>query len=87
MRHIIDVREPLEYMMGHVSAATNIPLSKITTHFEQSTKDFDKDDEIIVYCGSGNRAGMAAELFIKHGYTHVVNGVNQQSVEKNHLAG
>jgi phage shock protein E len=71
--------------MGHAHEATNMPLSKLTTHFEQSTKELDKDDEIIVYCASGHRAGMAAELFIKHGFKNTVNGINRQQVEREYL--
>jgi rhodanese-related sulfurtransferase len=82
---IIDVRETLEFMLGHVKGSINIPLSKLSSDFEKATKGLNKNDEIIVYCMSGHRAGMAAELFEKHGYKNVKNGVNRSRVERTYL--
>ena len=43
---VIDVRPPEEYAAGHVSGATNIPLSELEKHLDQ----FDPKQEIVAYC-------------------------------------
>ena len=82
---IIDVREPFEYMLGHVKNSINIPLGKLSSHFDEVAKALDASEEIVVYCLSGNRAGSAVDIFKQHGFTQVVNGINKHSVEQNYL--
>jgi phage shock protein E len=81
MRRIIDVREPLEFRQGHVEGAVNLPLSGLALG---KFGDIDKDDEIILYCRSGHRAGVALQIFKQHGFNHVINGINPGHVEANH---
>ena len=47
---IIDVRERLEFMMGHVKGAVNIPLGKVPSRLEE-IREMDKP--IVLYCMSG----------------------------------
>lgn len=72
---IIDVREPYEYQVGHVDGALNIPLGDI------QSVDLPKDEEIVVYCRSGARSAQAQQTLQSMGYTHVTNGINQQTIE------
>lgn len=79
-RIIIDVREPFEYASGHVNGAINIPLSKIMN----DTKKLDgiaSNSEIILYCNSGNRSGVATHILKTNGFTGIVNGINKSHVE------
>jgi phage shock protein E len=80
MKHIIDVREKLEFMLGHAKGAINIPLGTIEMH-RTLPDNITKTDEIIVYCRSGNRSEQAAMTLRKAGYSNVTNGVNAQNVE------
>lgn len=79
-RVIIDVREPNEYITNHASGAINIPLSDVPTEIPRRFPD--NDTEIILYCNSGNRSGMAIQLLQALGYTNLTNGINQQNVDK-----
>ncbi len=82
-RLIIDVREPIEYKMGHVKGAINIPVSRI--HTARELEEIEKETEIILYCRSGSRSGMAISIMRQLGYTNLTNGVHQANVEANYL--
>ena len=75
---IIDVREPAEFEEGHVEGAVNIPLGDIMKRLDE----IPKDDEVVVYCRSGGRAGVAVQGLGSMGYTNITNGINQASVEE-----
>ncbi|MCX6728961.1 MAG: rhodanese-like domain-containing protein [Candidatus Saccharibacteria bacterium] len=78
-RIIIDVREPFEYEMGHVKGAINIPLSKLMSGSKKLNGN-SNDTEIILYCNSGSRSGMATNILKSMGYTNVINGINKNQV-------
>ncbi|MCA9347674.1 rhodanese-like domain-containing protein [Candidatus Saccharibacteria bacterium] len=84
MKRIIDVREQIEFLTGHVKGAVNLPISRFQHDFEEITANFDKDDEIIIYCRSGNRAGMAEQYFRSMGFRNIKNGINKQHTELHH---
>ncbi len=77
---IIDVREPSEFMMGHVKGALNIPPTQLMSGARQLA-DVPKDEQLIVYCRSGSRSNVAMRILQKLGYANVTNGINQQQVE------
>lgn len=54
---LIDVREIDEFEAGHIKEAKNIPLSELDQH----VSDFNKDDDYIIICRSGNRSGMVCD--------------------------
>lgn len=69
--HIVDVREPhenLEFSIG----GTLVPLGKIQTMQLDELEEY-KDQELIMYCRSGNRSGQAALMLEMAGFTNVVN--------------
>ena len=73
---LVDVRTPGEFADGHVKGSVNIPLDNIT---KEITKFKDKKN-IIVFCRSGNRSGMAKSLLEQQGITNVVSGGTWQNV-------
>lgn len=77
---IVDVREPFEYADSHVEGAVNIPLGEV----QDRMAEIPKDEEVIVYCRSGVRAGNAVQILQSAGYSNVVNGINQAHVEETH---
>lgn len=81
VKRYVDVRERFEYMAGHVDGAVNIPLSLLEMHFETATKGLDTSDTLVLYCQSGSRAAFAKHIFESHGYSNVINGINQPSIE------
>jgi len=68
---VVDVREPGEYAQGHIINARNIPIGEI----EARVKEIERFREraVIMSCATGNRAGSAAGILRKHGFTSVVN--------------
>lgn len=83
-KFIIDVREPSEYANSHVRGAINVPLSAFIDGKPQ-LRHIAFDDELIVYCNSGNRSGVAKKMLLQLGYRNVSNGINQLNTEKNLL--
>jgi len=41
-----------------------------------------RDDEIILYCRSGMRSNTVGHILRQHGFTNIVNGVNENHVAK-----
>lgn len=67
----LDVRTLSEYESGHIEGAIHLPHTNVT---EQASSLLpNKDDEILVYCRSGGRAGKAETLLKKLGYSNVKN--------------
>lgn len=64
---VLDVRTPKEFAEGHVPGAVNIPYDQVASHLGE----IPKDDEIVLYCHSGRRAGLAAEELEANGYTRL----------------
>jgi rhodanese-related sulfurtransferase len=68
---LIDVRTKGEYDAGHAEGAI---LHDIMDMMAGSFPNMGKDEEIILYCESGNRSMMAETLMKKAGFTNVTNG-------------
>jgi len=69
--HLVDVREPHENAEFNIGG-TLIPLGKIQTMQIDEIDDL-KNEEVIVYCRSGNRSGQACMLLETFGFTNVLN--------------
>lgn len=61
---LIDVREPEEWDAGRIAGARHIPLGDLPTHVEE----IDRGREVVFYCRTGARSGMAAEALQTAGY-------------------
>jgi len=66
---IIDVRTPAEFAEGHVEGAINLDLE--SGQFEAELINLDATLPYIVYCRSGRRSGIAAELMRSNGFSQV----------------
>lgn len=68
---IIDVRTPQEFSSSHVEGALNIPYENIL----QGVADHNikKDDEVVLYCRSGRRAGVAMNALKDAGFEQLIN--------------
>ena len=66
---IVDVREPWEYQMGHVSGAKLIPLGELS----QRVSELDPKKPVVVICQSGSRSQSAAALLAQKGFKKVYN--------------
>ena len=69
---LIDVRTKTEFENGHLENSVNIPYTEIVEKISTLTKN--KDANIVVYCRSGRRSGIAKNMLENIGYRNVVNG-------------
>lgn len=77
---IIDTRTTLEYSAGHIENSVLLPYDTIRQTISQVAPD--KATPIILYCRSGNRAGIAKSTLLDMGYENVVNLGGLQQAEK-----
>ncbi len=61
---VIDVREPGEYLTGHVPGATLVPMGQLPSRLHEIAKD----QPVYLICASGNRSLSMASLLIRAGY-------------------
>lgn len=66
---VIDVRTLDEWNSGHLESAINIEWQNITS----IQSNIPKNEEIYLYCRSGNRSGKATKILLDAGYTNVIN--------------
>ena len=66
---LLDVRTQEEYDDGHIAGAILIPDTEIRDRAEQELTN--KDQLILVYCRSGRRSKLAAEILEELGYTRI----------------
>ncbi len=69
---VIDVRSKLEFWMGHLDGATNVPVDRLPDGL--AGLGVGADSHILVYCASGMRSAQAASVLRAAGYRHVVDG-------------
>ena len=72
---IIDVRTETEWKTGHLDGAIHIEWQDIL----QIQSKISKDEEIYLYCRSGNRSGKATKILSDAGY---INALNAGSIEQ-----
>jgi rhodanese-related sulfurtransferase len=75
---VVDVREPPEAeKTGKVAGAVNVSRSFLEFRADPDSpshdKNFSKDKNVIVYCGSGGRAALSGKLLKEMGYERVYN--------------
>ena len=71
---IVDVRTEAEWDTGHLEGALHIEWQDIL----KISSDIQKDEEIFLYCRSGNRSGKATKILVDAGY---INAKNAGSIE------
>jgi len=69
--NIIDVREPHENAEFNIGGLL-LPLGKVQTMQLEDIEDL-KDEEIIIYCRSGNRSGQACLILETIGFKNTKN--------------
>lgn len=74
----LDVREPSEWTAGHIPGAVHVPLGMLHFRGDPSSPMADPeltaktDANIVVYCETGVRSLLGADMLKKLGYKHVV---------------
>lgn len=69
--HIVDVREPHEHAEFNIGGPL-VPLGNIQSMQIDELEAW-KDQEIIIYCRSGNRSGQACMILEMAGFKNVTN--------------
>jgi rhodanese-related sulfurtransferase len=64
---LIDVREPGEYVEGHVPGAVLVPMSQLPSRLDE----LDRTRPVHLICASGNRSGAMGELLASSGFDAV----------------
>jgi len=69
---LVDVREHMEWQMGHIKGADKLVP---TSSFYQAVEDakLNKDENIILYCHVGSRSAHVARIMPDMGYTKIGN--------------
>jgi rhodanese-related sulfurtransferase len=74
----VDVRSAEEFAGGSAPNAINIPLGTIASNLDK----FAGQEQVVVFCRSGNRSGQAKAILEKNGIRNVLNGGPWQNVAK-----
>lgn len=64
---IVDVRTREEYDSGHIEGAVLIPVSEL----EDRLNELSKEDELFIYCRTGNRSTNSVNILKANGYTKI----------------
>ena len=73
---MLDVREPEEWMAGHIPGATLIPLGELASR----VSEVPTDRQVVVVCRSGNRSATGRDILRDAGLeqvTSMAGGMNQ----------
>lgn len=62
---VLDVREPEEFLRGHLKGARNIPLEEL----EDRAGELPWDCPVMVYCTHGSKSLMAGRLLDEMGFS------------------
>ena len=68
---ILDVRTEREYLQGHLENSFLLPVQVLEDEIGLIEKY--KDQDILIYCRSGNRSTVASKILLDAGFTNVYN--------------
>ncbi len=66
---VIDVREPDEFLKGHIENALNTPLGNLSAHL--SKLEAYKNKPLLIVCQNSTRSASAGKLLTKAGFEQV----------------
>ncbi len=66
---VIDVREPEEFLKGHIEGSISAPLGNLAVHM--STLEAHKNKPVLIVCQNGTRSASAGKLLTKAGFQQV----------------
>jgi len=64
---ILDVRTREEYDSGHIEGTILIPVSEL----EDRLDEISKEEELLIYCRTGNRSSNSVNILKANGYTKI----------------
>jgi rhodanese-related sulfurtransferase len=82
--NLIDVREPVEYEIARIEAATLLPLSRFREWIDDLIAGLDRENETIVMCHHGVRSAHLCDFLAQNNVEKVFNlegGIDAWSAE------
>mgnify|MGYP001826823152 CR=1 FL=1 len=70
---LVDVRENIEFKMGHIKGADMLKPTSAFQQWAQELFDETKDKTVVFTCRTGNRSGQIQNVFRRNGHTSVLN--------------
>lgn len=68
---ILDVRTPREYAAGHLENSVLIPVQELQKRYRELEEY--RNEDILIYCATGNRSTVAAKILIDNGFRRIHN--------------
>lgn len=68
---VLDIREPAEFMMGHLPGAENIPRGVLEFKVDMHPVLKDRNADILIYCKNGGRSTLASHTLVRMGYSNL----------------
>lgn len=65
---VLDIRNPLEWQIGHIAKSVNIPLNRI----QERLAEVPRGRRIAVHCAGGYRSSIAASILQQSGITNLI---------------
>ena len=66
---VLDVRTKMEYSLGHIETAINIPIDELRENIDK----LDKKSNIVVYCRTSYRSYLAYRILANNGFKNIRN--------------
>lgn len=76
----VDVRRPDEFAAGHVEDAILIPHTELAERVSELEEY--RDADIVLYCRTGRRSGIAEQILRQAGFEHLHNGGGLTDLER-----
>ena len=70
---LVDVREDMEYRMGHIKGVDMLKPTSTFQNWAQQLLDETKDKVVIFTCRTDNRSGQVQMIFKQNGHERVIN--------------
>lgn len=70
---LVDVREDMEYNMGHIKGADMLKPTSSFNQWGQELFNELKDKTIVFTCRTGSRSGQVQNIFRQNGHTRAIN--------------
>jgi phage shock protein E len=68
----VDVRTPGEWAASRVEGAIHIPYTELASRWHEL--EAHRDDDIVLYCRTGRRSGIAEQILTQAGFERLHNG-------------
>jgi len=69
--HVLDVREPAEFLLGHLPGAQNVPRGVLEFKVGSHPVLMDNAAPILLYCKNGGRSTLAAYTLKQMGFSAI----------------